>query len=285
VRALLLVLVAAVAAGAAPPRAESWLPAPSGRIAFSERLWPASGDNWDVLVIDAAGGTLRNLTRDGGCDDASPAWSRDGNALAYVCGGIARPSRAGLYVMRADSSGRRRIVAGDASSPSWSPDGRRLAFHRDGWLRLVRVRDGTAQRLARASATTSAWSPDGRTVVFGRDGRQGGIWRIRVDGGGSRRLTRHRSDAAPTWSPDGTTIAFVRDGRLWLMRPDGTAQRAAPVGAGPAAWAPDSRHFAYSIAAPGPSGGVWVVDLRARDERRIAPCDQCGHPSWGPAAD
>jgi Tol biopolymer transport system component len=69
------------------------------------------------------------------------------------------------------------------------------------------------------------WSPDGRRIVFAEDGENmsfASIWTVRDDGHGARRLT---AGAHPVFSPSGQWIAFCRDDGLYRMRTDGTGIR------------------------------------------------------------
>ena len=76
-----------------------------------------------------------------------------------------------------------------------------------------------------------SWSPDGRRIAFDRGGN-GGIYVMRANGTGLRRLTTNALDTEPTWSPDGRWIAFVRasfkpvfNGDIYVMRSDGSQQQ------------------------------------------------------------
>jgi TolB protein len=107
----------------------SW--SPDGKqIAFSE---PADGTIFsDILVMNANGGKVRNLTRTPMGDEFSPAWSPDGKRIAYACGFAG----AGVCVMDANGSHRRRLTPANVTSldthPAWSPDGHWIAFTADG---------------------------------------------------------------------------------------------------------------------------------------------------------
>jgi dipeptidyl aminopeptidase/acylaminoacyl peptidase len=90
--------------------------------------------------------------------------------------------------------------------------------------------DGSGQRLlARETGLGEmAWSPDGREIEFSRASSENpGLYAVKVDGSGERRLTRNGHGFA--WAPDGQTIAFtrVRGGYrdIWVMNADGTGQR------------------------------------------------------------
>src|SRR5215217_51268 len=71
----------------------------------------------------------------------------------------------------------------------------------------------------RLPATAPAFSPNGNRIVFVRLGS--GIFTVKLNGSGLRRLTSGTRDSYPTWSPDGKRIAFVRpyrgQWRLYVM--------------------------------------------------------------------
>ena len=86
--------------------------------------------NLEIYVMDADGGNPVNLTRDDAFDSA-PAWSPDGQRIAFErnsSGGGGGPQ---IYVMNADGSGVERLteepLASWGQSPAWSPDGSSIA--------------------------------------------------------------------------------------------------------------------------------------------------------------
>src|SRR5207249_7370210 len=77
--------------------------------------------------------------------DGAPAWSPDGQRIAFVSYGDEE-----IYVMNADGSAVTRLTnnAGFDGGPAWSPDGQKLAFvtYRDGNEEIyVMSPDGSAQ--------------------------------------------------------------------------------------------------------------------------------------------
>lgn len=85
------------------------------RVAF---MSTRSGGNWEIYVINADGSGLRRLT-DNGCNDGLPAWSPDGQYIAFLTD---QDSRWGIGVMAADGSGRRRLFDIPSTQGSIPPD-------------------------------------------------------------------------------------------------------------------------------------------------------------------
>ena len=138
--------------------------------------------------------------------------------------GLGRGS-AGLFVIRPDGSGLRRLTPGgsDIGLFEWAPDGSRIAYlDRRGALWLVRP-DGTGRVLLAASSPLRSpwvlsWSPDGKAIaVLARDPAEGPptppnafsdlrIYVVPTDGGAPRRLPSGNVIELD-WSPQGDEIA------------------------------------------------------------------------------
>lgn len=110
-------------------------------------------------------------------------------------------------------------------------------------------------------------TPDGTRVVVAvshpdhdADRTHGELWVISVESASARRLTNGPRDSAPAVSPDGRRVAFLRAGdsgppQLHVVALDGgepSALTDQPLGAGPAAWSPDSERLAWSARVPEP---------------------------------
>ena len=93
----------------------------------------------------------RRLTHNVGYDGAPACGPPDGRKIAFQSHRRFGGSKAEIYVMNADGSGKRNPLRNPANdgSPSWSPDGRRIGFvsNRDGRPEAhVMNADGSGQR-------------------------------------------------------------------------------------------------------------------------------------------
>ena len=187
------------------------------RLAYVSVLGHLPNKSYRLIVADADGENPRTVMESNE-PLMSPAWSPDGQSLAYVSFEDRLPS---VYVQQLKSGERRRVSAraGVNQAPAWSPDGKKLALTlstRDGNLDVY-VMDMATQALTRITDdpgidTEPQWSNDGMSLYFTSD-RAGGpqIYRIGIQSGDKpRRLTFQGSyNARPRLSPDESQLAFV----------------------------------------------------------------------------
>ena len=165
----------------------------------------------DFYTVASDGTGLRRLAI-GHRDDGSPAWSPDRASIAFV--GTDPAGDLGIYVMRADGSGRMRIASQiQAAWPKWSPDGTQLAFvnEADGSI-YVTDRQGTRTRrvfdvrtlneATEPNFTIPAWSPDGTMLVFAAgDPYVSHLYTVTLGGNRLTQLTTGNvTDESPAWT-------------------------------------------------------------------------------------
>ncbi len=173
--------------------------------------------NWD-------GSGLQHLTA-GPATDQDPAWSPDGQKIAFTRNGS-------IHVMNANGSGVTRLsFAGYDSHPSWSPDGSRIAFAsaRTG-VNAIYMMNANGSNVIQLTSDSAidfgpSWSPDGSTIAFQRYLAYGYGWpwiyAMNPDGSGLRRLV---GGGSPSWSPDSHRILFELFGMTSIL-PDGTGMK------------------------------------------------------------
>ena len=190
--------------------------------AFSTRIAYVTVDGrppkqrYRLVVADADGFGPRTITESSE-PLMSPAWSPDGQSLAYVS---FEGKASAVYVQRLATGERRRVSArlGINGAPAWSPDGRKLALtlSRDANLDVY-VLELATQGLTRLTTdgsidTEPEWSRDGASVYFTSD-RSGSpqVYRIAPTAGQQpQRLTfTNGYNARPRLAPDGQSLALV----------------------------------------------------------------------------
>ncbi|MCI7352534.1 MAG: Tol-Pal system beta propeller repeat protein TolB [[Actinobacillus] rossii] len=143
----------------------------------------------------------------------SPAWSPDGQRLAYV----SFENKKSQLVVHNLGSGQRKVVAsfpGHNGAPAFSPDGSRLAFanSQDGQLNIyvMNSNGGQPTQLTRGAGnnTEPSWTPDGR-ILFTSD-RNGSpqVYSMSASGGGVSLVGGGRSYSGQM-SSDGKSMVMI----------------------------------------------------------------------------
>ena len=232
------------------------------------RNWrEAMRQKYETQVADL--GELRQgeIAIDVGFSSTRPAYSPDGESLAYLST-LKSDSGPHALVVRDMATGDDEIIAaGAASTPNWSPDGRHLLFVRKDRADRYGSRQGDIHEYdleaeGRGLVSRLLWAAPGLVGAYSPDVPE------------ERQLSKGLRALYPAVSPDGTRIAFVRAGgvgcSLGTMAADGTgikylvesddgSQMYTPQ------WSPDGRDLVFSFAR---SGQRDIARIRVGDETR-----------------
>jgi TolB protein len=188
----------------------------STRIAYVTVDGRPPSQRFRLVVADADGYGPRTITESSE-PIMSPAWSPDGQNLAYVS---FEGKASAVYVQRLATGDRRRVSAraGINGAPAWSPDGSQLALTLSRGANLdIYVLDLATQGLTRITTdgaidTEPEWSRDGTSLYFTSD-RAGSAQVYRVAVGSPQEVQRltftNGYNARPRVAPDGQSLAMV----------------------------------------------------------------------------
>ena len=186
------------------------------RIAYVTVRQNAAGEELHSLQIADADGFNPQVLLESDQSLMSPAWSPDGQYLAYVS---FEGDSSSVFVQNIRTGERNEVAAyeGINSAPAFSPDGGRLAMtlskEGDPEIFVLHLSTNSLQRIThnRAIDTEPNWSPDGSKLIFTSD--RGGtpqIYEVDLQEGMPRRLTFEGSYfARPRYAPDGSGITVV----------------------------------------------------------------------------
>jgi Tol biopolymer transport system component len=214
-----------------------------------------------------------------------------------------------IWTANPDLTASHQITDGDYDSgwAVWSPDGTRLAFNstradsdHTGVISDIFVMNADGTDVVKLTQSVNwsegpAWSPTGDLIAFisvaGPDSVEQGVYVVRPDGTGMRRVTtlptgtgRDYYHVSPRFSPDGRRLAYtaIRAGNdlpsgyrgevtaLYVIGVDGSdPRRVTPWGITPgdADWSPDGRHLVFETITEhlGNGASVMTVDADGRN--------------------
>ena len=181
----------------------------------------------DIFTVAAKRGPTRDITNTPGVMEREPAWSPDGQSIAYFS------DESGLYALHvAPQTGN--AVAGAAVKkfalapepayyfgPKWSPDSKKIAFY-DNRLhtylldtttgKLMVINDKNVYGGFSSNTYDFAWSPDSKWIAYPRSmaNHLHAIFLYSVDSGQSTQVTSAMGDSRePAFDRDGKYLYFI----------------------------------------------------------------------------
>ncbi len=191
-----------------------------------------SSGSRQIYLQSVSGQTPLDLSRDTTVDDDQPAFSPDGEQIAFC----SSRDGGGIFVMGRTGEAIRRVTH-MGFHPSWSPDGAQLAFTTvdvelypqnavgQSALWIVKVSTGEMRSLYEGDAVLASWSPHNHRIAYTHrlgNPTQSAIWTIPAGGGTPKPVTKESAtNWNPVWSPDGRYLYFSSDRRgsmnLWRV--------------------------------------------------------------------
>jgi TolB protein len=266
------------------------------RIAYITAVGLGNNTTYSLLVADSDGFNPQVVARSKE-SLLSPAWSPDGNKIAYVS---FESGNSNIYVQDITTGSRQLIEShrkGINGAPSWSPDGSKLAVALSfvGNLELYSLNMASREEIRLTNSlsidTQPVWAPDGQSIYFtsDRSGRPQ-IYQVSASGGAAQRISfQGQNNQNVSVGYDGKQIAMVQgNGNVYriAIMDQSLGGQVRFVSPGPydesPSFAPNASMLLYA-ATEGSRGVLYSVSADGNVRQRLVLSDgDVREPAWGP---
>ena len=185
----------------------------------------------EILTVPAEKGDVRNLTNTPGIAERDPAWSADGNKIAYFSD---ESGEYALHVRNQNGMGdveKYALEPGFYRSPTWSPDGKKILFtdqrHSANYVDLEKkttVRLDSDTYHDPTGDLDPCWSPDSKWIAYTKilKNHLRAVFLYAVDTGAKHQVSDGMSDVQfPVFDKNGKYLFFTAStntglGTAWL---------------------------------------------------------------------
>lgn len=216
--------------------------------------------------------------------DFEPAWSPDGEKIAYVHGDTLE-STTGIYLIDVDSSYKRILFAGArAYSPTWTPDGNWLVFVNNAQIFKIKANgDSLTQLTFEGRNFFPSVSADGNWIAFDNSNcgsgnelppnNSCGVLIASIDGKNKRLISKY--SRMPDWHPTEPKVIFVNrvvfeDGSvigdtLWEYNIQSNERTSVTLLTGQnydnryPKYSPNGNHIAFTSQPNGGNTQIWIM--------------------------
>jgi Tol biopolymer transport system component len=249
-------------------------------------------NDYSIFLLDVDWGTIAQVTY--GDTTSSPAWSHDGQTLAWLQGG----ANATFWAMDMPLSAPYPLTPLLISAPhlAWSPTDNQFLFEKTastGWknIILLNAQSGEWRNLTENNQhheTSPSWEPSGQRFVYNfRDGvghERVAIYDLAT---GTSTVISDEQSVYPSWSPDGNIIAFIATYRTEpkitfyevATGVDWSYFSAIPIDYAQVRWSPDSQKVAFGLN----NGEIKILEVMTGKTQSMTPRNSYDlSPSWSP---